>query len=192
LLDVFSNGVSRMRLWMFLLLCGFTFCVNSTELTPAERMLNAMGINKILDQTKEAQSKSAQDQVEMIMRQLSGTLSKLPDEKVKEIEVLFQNMMIKISDSWSTEEAIKIYSQAWTDNFTEKEILEVVVKYEQPESQKELEMVLKASASLNNYVLGSYNKATEIAMADFIPKMQLIVKQALNNKTSNKSLKQDK
>ena len=113
-----------MRLWMFLLLCGFTFCVNSTELTPAERMLNAMGINKILDQTKEAQSKSAQDQVEMIMRQLSGTLSKLPDEKVKEIEVLFQNMMIEISDSWSTEEAIKIYSQAWTDNFTEKEILE--------------------------------------------------------------------
>lgn len=180
-----------MRLLMFAILCSSIFNVSSMELTPAERMLNAMGINQILDQTKEAQAKSAQDQVTMMMNQLSGTLAKIPPEKVKEIEILFQNMMLKINDSWSTEEAVKIYSQTWTDNYSEKEILEVVEKYEQPESQKELEMVMQASANLNNYVLNSYNKATEIAMANFIPKMQSIVRESLSKKTSSKAINQD-
>jgi len=162
---------------MFCLLYCFIFNVNSGELAPAERMLNAMGINQILDQTKEAQAKSSQEQVAIVMRQLSGVLSKVTPEKVKEIEVLFQNMMVELSDSWTTEEAVRIYSQTWAENYTEKEILEVVKKYEQPESQKELEMLLKASSNLNAYISGSYNKATEVAFAEFIPKMQLIIKE---------------
>jgi hypothetical protein len=180
-----------MRLWKFFLLCSITFNVNSAELSPAERMLNAMGIDQVLTQAKEAQAKSAQEQVAMIMRQLNGTLSKLPKEKINEIEELFKNMMVEITNSWSTEEAVKIYSQTWADNYTDKEILAVVEKYEQPESQQELQMVLQASAKLNEYILGSYNKATEVEMAAFIPKMQAIVKDALSQKTSNKPIKQD-
>ncbi|MBZ9613769.1 hypothetical protein [Rheinheimera maricola] len=171
-----------MRLGTLFLLCSITFSVSSAELSPAERMLNAMGIDQVLSQSKEAQAKAAQDQVAMVMRQLSGTLAKIPEEQVKEIEGLFQNMMLEITNSWSTEEAIRIYSQTWTDNYTDTEILAVVEKYEQPESQQELQMLLQASANLNEYILGSYNKATEEALAETLPKMQLIIKEALNNK----------
>lgn len=169
----------------------FSFNASSAERTPAERMLNAMGINQILDQAKQAQAKATQDQVTMVMRQLSGVLSKLPKDKINEIELLFKNMMVDVSDSWTTEEAVRIYSQTWTDNFTEKEILDVVKKYEQPESQRELEMVLKASSNLNNYILSRHSKATEIAMANFLPKMQSIIKGALTKKMAKKSVKQD-
>jgi hypothetical protein len=143
-------------------------------------MLNAMGIDQILNQTKEAQVKAAQEQVAMVMRQLSGTLSKVPAENVKEIEVLFQEMMKKITNSWSTEEAIKIYSQTWADNFTEDQILDVVQKYEEPESKQQLEMVLMASANLNNFITKSYSNATELAFADFMPKMQQIIKDGIS------------
>ena len=168
-----------MRLWKFFLLCSITFNVNSAELSPAERMLNAMGIDQVLSQAKEAQAKSAQEQVTMVMRQLSGTLAKVPEEKVKEIEVLFQAMMVEITNSWTTEEAVKVYSQTWADNYTNKEILAVVEKYEQPESQQELQMVLQASSNLNEYILGSYNKSTEVALAKTLPKVQSIIKDAL-------------
>ena len=178
----------HMRIFTLLLLFGFIFNVNSTELTPAERMLNAMGIDSILDQTKEAQAKSAQDQVSMVMNQLSGSLKMLPKESVKEIEVLFKNMMVEITDSWTTEEAIKVYSQTWSDNFTEEEILEVVKKYEQPESKKQLEIVMMASANLNDYITKSFSRATEVAFADFIPKMQLIMKDGIKkNKATSKA-----
>lgn len=180
-----------MRLWKFYLLCSITFNVSSAEISPAERMLNAMGIDQVLTQTKEAQQKSAQDQVAMIMRQLSGTLAKVPEDKVKEIEGLFHNMMLEIANSWTIEEAVKIYSQTWSDNYTDKEILAVVEKYEQAESQQELQMVLQASAKLNEYILGSYNKATEVAFAKTLPKMQLLVKEALSIQSSNKPIKQD-
>ena len=168
-----------MRIFTLLLLCGFVFNVSSTELTPSERMLNAMGIDQILNQAKAAQAKASKEQVAMVMRQLSGTLSKVSADNIKEIEALFQEMIIKTTNSWSTEEAIKIYSQTWADNFTENEILDVVKTYEQPEYKKQLEMVLMATASLNNYITSSHAKASEVAFADFIPKLQLIIKNGI-------------
>ena len=180
-----------MRIFTLIFLCSAIFNVGSTELTPAERMLHAMGIDQVLNQAKEAQAKSSQEQVKMVMRQLSGTLSKIPPEKVKEIEVLFQSMMNDVSNSWTTEEAIRIYSQTWADNFTKEEILKVAEKYEQPESKKELEMVMMASANLSNYISNSYSKATEVAFADFMPKMQSIMKEGIKMKQSKSEVSSD-
>lgn len=158
----------------------------SQELTSAERMLNAMGINQVLEQARSAQVASANEQVAMVMRQLEGTLSKLPKEDVARIEKLFQNMMTEITNSWSTEQAIKIYSKAWSDNYSDKEILDIAEKYESADNQKELQMLLKASSDLNSYIMGSYNKSMEEAMAKTIPQMQMIIKQGISKNTSSK------
>jgi len=180
-----------MYLRKLLILGCFAFNVNSAELTPAERMMNAMGINQVLDQAKEMQEESSKKQVAMVMRQLRGTLSKIPPEKRKEVEVVFQKMMDEILDSWTTKEAINIYSQTWNDNYTEEEILNVVNKYEEPESQREIKTVMEASANLNEYVMNSYNQATEKAMAKAMPKMQKIIKDAIRENKSNKASKND-
>lgn len=156
----------------------------SQELTPAERMLNAMGINQVLEQARDAQVVGAKEQVAMVMRQLEGTLSKLPKEDVVRIEKLFQDMMIEISGSWSTEQAVKIYSKAWSDNYSDNEILNIAKKYETLDNQKELQMLLKASSDLNSYIMGSYNKSMEGAMAKTFPQMQAIIKQGMKRKSS--------
>lgn len=174
---------------MFLAL--FSFGVSSQQLTPAERMLNAMGINKILEQTKNAQAAGSKEQVAMVMRQLEGTLAKLPQEDVVLIENLLQNMMIEISNSWSTEQAIKIYSKAWSENYSDEEILTIAKKYESTDNQKELQMLLKASAELNAYIMGSYNKSMEEAMNKTFPKMQEIIKEGMSKNKSGKPAKQE-
>jgi hypothetical protein len=171
-----------------ILLSLLFFAVNahSAELTPAERMLNAMGIKQILNQTKEAQSIASKEQVSMLMKQLSKTLTRLPVEKVQEIETLLNQTMIKVNNSWTTGHAIKVYSQVWSDNYTEEEILNVVEVYENPESQKEIQVTLEASAKLNSYIQGSYKAATEKAFAEFMPKLQSLIKQS-HAKTTSKN-----
>lgn len=176
-----------MNLWKLLLISCFSFSVNATELTPAERMLHTMGVSQVLEQSKKAQQQSSKEQVSTIMRQLNGVISILPPEKAKEIEVLFQDMMDEILNSWTTQKAINIYSQAWNDNFTKEEILEVIEKYEAPESQREIQMMLLASSKLNEYILNSYNQASERAFAKTMPKMQSIIKGALSKKVTNTS-----
>jgi len=170
----------------FLSLLLFAINVHSTELTPAVRMLNAMGIEQIINQAKEAQTIASKKQVSMFMEQLSGTLSRLPAEKVHEIEKLFNQTMLNINNSWTTERAIKVYSQVWSDNYTEEEILKVVKKYENPESQKEIQVTLAASAKLTEYIQASYSAATKEAFAVFLPKMQAIIKQSRAKNTSKK------
>lgn len=170
-----------------ILLVLFPFSVCSQDLTPAERMLNAMGIDQVLEQARSAQARAAKEQVAMVMRQLEGTLSKLPKEDVAKIEKLFQDMMIQINNSWSTEQAIKVYSKAWSDNYSEKEILAIAEKYESDSAQKELQMLLKASGELNSYIVGSYSKSLEETMAKTFPQMQEIIKQGMAKNKSKDS-----
>lgn len=142
------------------------------EKSPAERMMIAMGVDKVLQAQREAYKADAAKQVAMLMKQLEGTLSGLPKETSQEIEKAMTLTMKQLLDSWNVETAIKVYSEEWNKNYTQLEIEQVIKKYENPSAKKEIEVVMAASAALNQYISTSYNSALEKSIAELIQKIQ--------------------
>jgi len=158
------------------------------EKTPGERMMVAMGIDKVLQAQREIYQADAVKQVAMTMKQLEGLLAGLPKETTQEIEQAMTLMMGQVLDSWNVETAIKIYSDEWSKNFTPVEIDEVIEKYEDPSAKKELEVVMAASTALSQYVSTSYNTALEDSMAQFLTLIQQAVAKGKQKVQSNKSI----
>lgn len=172
--------------FVFWMLASFTAIAE--EKTPGERMMVAMGIDKVLNAQRETYKTEAKKQVAIIMKQLEGTLSQLPKETSQEIETAMNSMLIELLDSWNVDTAIKIYSEEWNKNYTPSEIESVIKKYEDPSAKKELEVVMSASAALNQYISGSYNSALEKSMAELMPKIQQAIINGKKKAESNKSV----
>jgi len=160
----------------------------SMEKTPGERMMIAMGIDKVLQAQREIYQADAVKQVAMTMKQLEGLLAGLPKETTQEIEQAMTLMMGQVLDSWNVETAIKIYSAEWNKNYTPVEIDEVIEKYEDPTAKKELEVLMAASSALTQYMSTSYNTALEGSMAQLMTHIQQAVAKGKQKVQSNKSI----
>jgi len=158
------------------------------EKSPGERMMVAMGIDKLLDAQREAYKVDANKQVAILMKQLESTLSQLPKETTKEIEDVMSSMMLSLLDSWSVEAAVKVYSEEWDKNYTPSEIETVIEKYEDPSAKKELEVVMTASAALYQYLADSYNAAFEKSMAEAMPRIQQVISKGRQQLQPNNSI----
>jgi hypothetical protein len=149
-----------------------SFIALAEEKSPGERMMVAMGIDKVLDAQRDAYKADAKKQVAIVMKQLENTLSQLPPETSEEIETAMNSVLMALLDSWNVDTAIRIYSEEWNKSYTPSEIEKVIEKYKDPSAKKELEVVMSASAALNQYISGSYNSALEKSMAELMPKIQ--------------------
>lgn len=177
-----------MKKLLFIVWMLMSFTTLAEEKSPAERMMVAMGVDKVLEAQKEAYKADAKKQVTMIMKQLEGTLSQLPKETSEEIEIAINSTLIAVLNSWNVETAIKIYSEEWNKNYTPSEIEKVIERYKDPSAKKELEVVMSAAAALNQYVSGSYNAALEKSMAELISNIQQAIAKGNKKMSSNKSI----
>ena len=160
---------------IFFLVIASASYVSAKEPTPAEEMLHVMGIHQVLEQAKEIQRKAAEEQIQIVMKQISPRLAQLPPEVVEEVNVLFRDMMNNILNSWTVEKATEVYAKAWNDNYTEEQIATVIKKYSDPKMKKDLEMVMAASNQLGTYIQDSYSRAMEKEFASFMEKLQEIM-----------------
>lgn len=169
---------------LVLLMTGFTAL--ALEMTPAERMMKTMGVDKILHAQRIAQQADVDKQVAMVMKQLESVLADLPAETSTEIETAMRTMMSTVVDSWDIDTAIKIYAEEWNKSYTSEEIDAVITRYENPSAKKELEVLLAASAALNQYISGRYNSALEKSMADLMPALQQAIQKGRQKKAESK------
>jgi len=173
-----------MRFIIACLLTIFFTLAYAQEKTQGEKLLLVMGIDKVLEAQKEAQKIGAKKQNEAVMRQLSADLKGTHPKYEAEIRSLLDEMMDEILNSWTIERAIEIYSKPWADNFTEKELKEVIETFEKNENKKMLKMIMTASTALTNYVSDSYTRSTEEAMKRVMPKLKEIMANANASRVS--------
>ncbi|MCJ8339846.1 MAG: hypothetical protein MJK10_15365 [Pseudomonadales bacterium] len=150
--------------------------LSASELTPAQQMIDVMGIEQLLLQDKKAQAIATEERLKVVMIQLQKLLSRMPKETSEEVDSLIRDMTNKMQYSWTVEDALKVFTEAWSNNYSDEKILEVVKKFSDPERRNELNMIFSVSTQLRNYINTSYTKSLEREFSEFVPKLQEIMK----------------
>lgn len=151
------------------------------ELSPAEKMMELMGLKDLLKQSKALQEDALKKQTSSILEQLFSSIPVLPPDTKKEIETLFNDNMDVVLNSWTIEEAVSVYSKVWSEYYLDEEILEVIKLYENPKYKKEVQVALQAARKIEEYFNDCYNRAAEKSFSEMIPKAQNILRGVLEN-----------
>ena len=155
---------------------NIALAADKTEL--AKNLMQVLGFDSMLESVRKDTIKMVESQMDGIITQLRNSNPNIPDSTMKEFKVAAQEFGSRITNSWNSAEAAKIYSTSLVDGLPESDMRAAIEHYKTPEGQRELKVINDAVSKTNGYIMGSIQKETEAAMKDFLGEIKLIVERA--------------
>lgn len=148
----------------------------------SKQLMQVLGFESMLESVRKDTIKMVEGQMDGVIGQIQNSNPNIPDTTIKEFKAAAQKFGRRITDSWSSIEAAKIYSTSLVDGLPEKDMRAAIVHYNTPEGQRELKVVNEAMNKTNGYIMGSIQKETGTAMKDFLNEIKEIAERARNNR----------
>jgi 4-hydroxyphenylpyruvate dioxygenase-like putative hemolysin len=170
--------------FVVLLLCmtsNFALAGDQTDLS--KQLMQTLGFDLMLESVRKDTVKMVEGQMDSIIGQMRNSFPNMPEATLKEFEAAAQAFGSRITDSWNSSEAAKIYSTSLVDGLPEKDMRAAIEHYKTPEGQRELKVINEAAKKMNGYIMRSIQKETDVAMKDFLREVKLISERARNRQS---------
>ena len=172
------------KVFLFVLLIGATsnVAIASDQADLSKQLMQALGFDAMLESVRKDTIKMVEGQMDGVIGQIHTSYPNIPDATMKEFTVAAQKFGRRVSDSWNSAEAARIYSTSLVDGLPENDMRAAIDHYNTPEGQRELKVINEAMNKTNAYIMGSVQKETDVAMKDFLKEIKLIFEKARNNR----------
>ncbi|MGH2360374.1 MAG: hypothetical protein ACRDGM_07505 [bacterium] len=134
---------------------------------------DVMGLKQIISASRDESRKGVATQGDVVIANLHKT--GLSDEALTQVRSLYDDAMKQILESWSSEEATRLYSEAIAEAMSDSDLRKAVVFYKTREGQQSVKAASIGASRLQAYVQGSMTAALRTALADFTDKIRPIV-----------------
>ncbi|ATC65365.1 hypothetical protein CMV30_16230 [Nibricoccus aquaticus] len=133
------------------------------------------GVEEIVQTAKAASMEQTKEAVNQMVDQVRTGFPGLPKESWDAVQAAALKMVKSVENSWSTEDAVKIWKAEYVTNFTEDELRSILSSLKTPLGQKQIAANKKAGAVLQKWFLSHGQVAVEKAMKEYISDLQKIV-----------------
>ncbi len=177
--------MKRVMMFVVVMLIGTTsniaLAADQTEL--AKDLMQVLGFDSMLESVRKDTIKMVEGQMDGIIAQLRNSNPNISDSTLKEFKAAAQEFGHRITNSWNSAEAARIYSASLVDGLPESDMRAAIEHYKTPEGQRELKVINDAVKKTNSYIMGSIQKETELAMKDFLGEIRSIAERARASKS---------
>jgi hypothetical protein len=135
-------------------------------------MTQAMGLETILDSTRHQTEDAYARQFESIVVQLRE--SGLPPEGEAEVRALMKEALTKISRSWDTAEATRIYANELAEGMSDQDLKDAIAFYTSDEGKRTHAAISAASTAMSTYVSQQIMAAAPSVMQEIGSRMREI------------------
>lgn len=157
----------------------------------AKHLMQVLGFDSMLESVRQDTIKMVEGQMDGIIAQLRNSNPNIPESTLKEFRVAAQEFNHRVTNSWNSTEAGRIYSASLVDGLPESDMRAAIEHYKTPEGQRELKVMNEAVKKTNSYIMGSIQKETELAMKDFLGEIRSIAAKARSKKERSQPLHGD-
>jgi hypothetical protein len=142
----------------------------------------AMELEKVIAASKDQVQTSIVEQGDIVIENLAN--SGLSEGARVEVRVLYDEIMKQVMDSWTAQEATRIYSEEIATSMSDNDLRSSIAFYESVEGRRSLSASGTASVKMQAYIQTSMTEAMRTAMADFMEKMKAVAAADLARNTA--------
>lgn len=136
------------------------------------------GIGEMVNEAKKASAHQADTVIEQMFAQMKSAMPIMSKETIAEIKAAADKMMGKVQASWSADEAIQVWQNEFTRDFSENELRIVIAGMKTPLGQKQILAGKLASAGLQKFLLDRIQTTMDAAIKEYVTELQHIATQA--------------
>ena len=151
----------RLVLFFLLLFASLDAFSQAVDLSRAERVAKAAGLEDLLAIIQANNIASAKGQAQSLLGQLQQ--AGLPDSAVKELAPRITEMFRKVTQAWDPKVAARIYAEGLSASLTDAELGQAELYYSSPEGKKTYAAIADSERKMQEYVVG---KTTEVLQAE--------------------------
>ena len=138
----------------------------------AAQLANSLHLNERITEMKAVTISSQQRQIDQMLAQLEKSIPNMSPAQRDALRAAATKMLAQVMNSWSSEEASRIYTAHLTAHLPAEAVSKTIGFYSSPEGQKALVVIGEAEKAMVNYISGSSEKAMGAAYPVFMNELK--------------------
>jgi predicted GTPase len=141
----------------------------------AAQLANSLHLTERIVEMKATSIRSQQRQIDQMLAQLEKSVPNMNPAQRDALRAAATKMLTQVMNSWSSEEASRIYTAYLTAQLPAEAVSKTIGFYSSPEGQKALVVIGEAEKAMVSYITSSSEKAMGAAYPVFMNDMKAVV-----------------
>lgn len=166
--------------FLTLIVLTTTVSAQTKRVQDIDRLAIELGIPQVLAVNKENSINNGKEQFEAVFSQLRK--NGIPSEVLEELQQPMEAILVRIRDSWDTNEAARIYTAEIASTLTDREIKETLKFYSSKEGKQSLTAIHTGQSKMNSYINGKVKETMQEEFGAFMAQIKIVMEKHIQKK----------